>query len=86
MTRAGLQADPDRAHRPSNFLEAMLAAVDEEGKPFADDVIMSNLMTMLLAGEDTTANTLAWAVHHLCDSPEWAARNPARGGRNGGPG
>ena len=24
---------------------------------------------MLLAGEDTTAYTLAWAVHHLCDSP-----------------
>jgi cytochrome P450/nitrite reductase/ring-hydroxylating ferredoxin subunit len=69
--RGRLEADPDRAHRPSNFLEAMLAAVDEQGKPFADDVIMSNLMTMLLAGEDTTANTLAWAVHHLCDSPEW---------------
>jgi cytochrome P450/nitrite reductase/ring-hydroxylating ferredoxin subunit len=69
--RGRLETDPDRAHRPSNFLEAMLAAVDEQGKPFADDVIMSNLMTMLLAGEDTTANTLAWAVHHLCDSPEW---------------
>jgi cytochrome P450/nitrite reductase/ring-hydroxylating ferredoxin subunit len=71
--RARLQADPDRAHRPSNFLEAMLAAVDEKGKPFANDVIMSNLMTMLLAGEDTTANTLAWAVHHLCDNPESVA-------------
>jgi cytochrome P450/nitrite reductase/ring-hydroxylating ferredoxin subunit len=71
--RARLEGDPDRAQRPSNFLEAMLAAVDEKGNPFADDVIMSNLMTMLLAGEDTTANTLAWAVHHLCDSPEWVA-------------
>jgi cytochrome P450/nitrite reductase/ring-hydroxylating ferredoxin subunit len=69
--RGRLEADPDRAHKPSNFLEAMLAAVDEQGRPFADDVIISNLMTMLLAGEDTTANTLAWAVHHLCDSPEW---------------
>ena len=78
--RARLRADPDRAHNPSNFLEAMLAAVDEEGKPFADDVIMSNLMTMLLAGEDTTANTLAWAVHELCDSPEWG-ESSARGGR-----
>jgi cytochrome P450 len=27
-------------------------------------------MTMLLAGEDTTANKLGWAVHQLCDSPE----------------
>jgi cytochrome P450 len=69
--RAGLKSDPDRA--PSNFLEAMLTAVNEEGEPFADDVIMSNLMAMVLGGEDTTSNTLAWAVHHLCDSPEWAA-------------
>jgi cytochrome P450 len=38
--------------------------------PFSDDVIFGNLMTMLLAGEDTTACTLGWAVHQLCDSPE----------------
>ena len=25
--------------------------------------------TLLLAGEDTTAFPLAWAVHHLCDAP-----------------
>jgi cytochrome P450 len=31
-------------------------------------------MTMLLAGEDTTAYTLAWAVHHLCDAPDAVAR------------
>ena len=28
---------------------------------------------MLLAGEDTTAFTLAWAVHQLCESPRWAS-------------
>jgi cytochrome P450 len=61
------------AHKPSNFIEAMLVAVDENGKPFADDVIMSNLITMLLAGEDTAAFTLAWTIHQLCDSPQWAA-------------
>ena len=55
---------------PSNFLEAMLSARDDAGMPFSDDVIFGNLMTMLLAGEDTTAYTLGWAVHHLCDSPE----------------
>jgi cytochrome P450 len=71
--RARLKAEPDRALRPANFLEAMIAAVDEDGRPFSDDVIMSNLLTMLLAGEDTTAYSLAWAVHQLCESPKWTA-------------
>jgi len=71
--RARMNAEPDRAQRPSNFIEAMLTAVDEAGQPFSDDVILSNLVTMLLAGEDTTAFTLAWAVHQLCESPRWAS-------------
>lgn len=72
-TRTRLKAEPERAQRPSNFIEAMLTAVDENGKPFSDDVIWSNLVTMLVAGEDTTAFTLAWAIHQLCDSPQWAS-------------
>ncbi|HEX2657961.1 MAG TPA: cytochrome P450 [Polyangia bacterium] len=68
--RARLSQQPDRAANPTNFLEAMITARDESGQPFSDDVIFANLMTMLLAGEDTTAYTLGWAVHHLCDSPE----------------
>ncbi len=78
-TRTRLKAEPERAQKPSNFIEAMITAVDENGKPFSDDVIWSNLVTMLVAGEDTTAFTLAWAIHQLCDSPRWASelRNEA---------
>ena len=68
--RARLAAEAGRAEQPSNFLEAMLSARDDEGRPFSDDVIFGNLMGMLLAGEDTTAYALGWAVHQLCDSPE----------------
>jgi cytochrome P450/nitrite reductase/ring-hydroxylating ferredoxin subunit len=68
--RARLAAEPGRAEKPSNFLEAVLSARDDKGRPFSDDVIFGNLMTMLLAGEDTTAYALGWAVHQLCDSPE----------------
>lgn len=68
--RGRLDADPARAGRPENFLESMLAARDDDGRPFSDDVIFGNALTMLLAGEDTTAYTLAWTAHHLCDSPE----------------
>ena len=56
--RVRLKAEPDRANKPSNFIEAMLTSVDEDGKPFSHNVIMSNLITMLLAGEDTTASHL----------------------------
>jgi cytochrome P450/nitrite reductase/ring-hydroxylating ferredoxin subunit len=72
--RTRLAAAPDDADRRSNFLEAMVSARDDDGKAFSDDVIFANLMTMLLAGEDTTAYTLGWAVHELCDSPESVAR------------
>lgn len=68
--RTRLEADPSRVESPANFLEAMVAARDEEGRPFAEDVILGNLLTMLVAGEDTTAYTLAWAVHHLSDAPD----------------
>lgn len=67
--RARLAAGPSRASRPAHFLEAMLCARDDAGRPFSDDVIFGNLMTMLLAGEDTTAYTIGWAIHHLCDEP-----------------
>jgi cytochrome P450/nitrite reductase/ring-hydroxylating ferredoxin subunit len=70
-TRRRLKADSDHANRPANFLESMAMAVDEHGEPFSDATIMSNLITMLLAGEDTTAFTLAWAIHELCDTPQW---------------
>lgn len=67
--RTRLAQEAHRAEHPTDFLEAMLSAHDETGRPFSDEVIYGNAMTMLLAGEDTTAYTLGWAVHELCDSP-----------------
>lgn len=62
-----------REGAPANFLEAMLDATDGAGE--ADDAtLFGNAMTMLLAGEDTTANSLAWAVHLLLDHPEVLTR------------
>jgi cytochrome P450 len=55
---------------PTNFLEAMLAAEVSEGLQFSDDDIVANVFTLLLAGEDTTANTLAWAIYFFSQLPE----------------
>jgi cytochrome P450/nitrite reductase/ring-hydroxylating ferredoxin subunit len=81
--RARLAAEPARKAEPAHFLEAMLLARDDAGQPFSDDTIFANLMTMLLAGEDTTAYTLAWAIHHLCDNP--AAVRALQGEVDAGP-
>jgi cytochrome P450 len=51
----------------------MLVARDENGQPFSEEILFGNCMSMLLAGEDTTANSLAWAVHLLCEHPEEVA-------------
>ena len=69
-TRARLAQSPASGESPANFLEAMLTARDEHGQPFSDHVILGNALTMLVAGESTTAQTIAWTVHHLLDRPE----------------
>lgn len=50
---------PELFEEPENFLEAMLAAQREDGT-YSDDEIVGNVFGLMLAGEDTTAQTLAW--------------------------
>ena len=63
-----------RGENPKNLLEAMLALRDEPGSGFSDDDVYANIITPLLAGEDTTAYSLAWAMHSLAGDPELQAR------------
>jgi cytochrome P450 len=74
QARARLQADPALREHPNNLLEAMLVAADEPGSGIDDPQVAGNVMTMLLAGEDTTANTIAWMIHLLWRSPLALAR------------
>lgn len=53
----------------STILEALLVARDEEGHAFSDAEILSNLLTMLVAGEDTTAHTMSWMLHFMTAVP-----------------
>jgi cytochrome P450 len=56
--------------QPGNFLDAMVAAQSDDASAFTDGEIVGNTLTMLLAGEDTTANTLAWMMHFMAEYPE----------------
>lgn len=52
-----------------DILSLLIAARDEEGQPLADEELKSELVTLLLAGHETTANSLAWALAWLAVSP-----------------
>lgn len=72
--RARLAAEPERRAAPRNLLEAMIVAADDPDSGITDTEVSGNVMTMLLAGEDTTANTLAWMIWLLHTHPECLAR------------
>jgi cytochrome P450 len=61
--------DPNRRAKPANLLEALVVAAEDDESAATDAEIAGNVMTMLLAGEDTTANTLAWMIFLLWKSP-----------------
>lgn len=65
-----------------DILSLLLTARDEHGDGLTDKELRDELMTLLLAGHETTATALGWAVERLLRHPEALelAVRDARGG------
>jgi cytochrome P450 len=70
QARQRLHDEPSRREQPPNLLEAMIVAAAAPDTLVNDEDVAGNVLNMLLAGEDTTANTLAWMIHLLVRHPE----------------
>jgi cytochrome P450 len=57
-----------------DVLSMLIDARDEHGAGLTDDQLRDEMLTLLVAGHETTATTLAWALHHLTEHPQWLAR------------
>jgi cytochrome P450 len=69
-TRARLTGNSKLIAHPRNLLEALVAAQARDGEAGPrDDEIAANIMTLLLAGEDTTANSISYMIHFLMQYP-----------------
>ena len=68
--RRQLVENPDLKERPQNLLQALLAAQSEGDVELSDLEIYGNVFTFLLAGEDTTANSIAWMMYFMAKYPE----------------
>ena len=64
---------PDLAER-DDVLSLLLQARHEDGSPMSDVELRDELMTLLVAGHETTASALAWAVERLVRHPDKLAR------------
>jgi cytochrome P450 family 135 len=60
--------DPQLAHR-TDALAMLVRSVDGAGAPMADDELVDQLVTLLLAGHDTTATALSWTFERLTRHP-----------------
>ena len=65
QTRARMEANPALRVKPTNLLEAFVAARDEPDSGFTDAHVIGNAVTMVFAGEDTTSNTIAWLMNFV---------------------
>ena len=52
-----------------DIFSLLLGARDEDGAPLSDAELRDELMTLLVAGHETTATALAWALERLVRSP-----------------
>ena len=62
--RRGSDHDPR-----SDILSVLLAARDDDGNPLTDGELRDELITILLAGHETTATSIGWAFERLLRTP-----------------
>jgi cytochrome P450 len=53
-----------------DFLSMYMHATDKQGMPFADDELLDELITLIVAGFETSANTLNWVWYLLAAHPD----------------
>ncbi len=61
--------DSDAMER-ADIMSLLVAARHEDGSPMTDRELRDELLTLLVAGHETTANALAWACERLARHPD----------------
>lgn len=54
----------------SDILSLLISARDETGQPMTDAELHDELITLLIAGQDTTATAIAWALYGIHRHPQ----------------
>jgi cytochrome P450 len=71
--RQQLRKRPALREHPETFLQAMLATQQAEGRDDQEE-LFGNALTLLVAGQDTTAHTLSWTTWFVAREPRIQSR------------
>lgn len=65
--------DTRRKHgsHPGDLLDSMMHASDKDGNKMSDKELIDEVMTMIIAGHETTGGTLNWIWYELSQHPEY---------------
>lgn len=74
LLRAEVAEHRARPQGRDDVLAMLVAARDEDGRSLGDSELEDQLMTLLLAGHETTATSLAWCFERLVRNPRVLAR------------
>ena len=58
----------------TDILSLLVDARDEQGAPMTDPELLDEMFTLLMAGHETTATSLAWLFWHLLRHPDVLAK------------
>jgi cytochrome P450 len=64
------RADPERTAERDDICSLLIGARFEDGEPMDDREVRDQLMTLLVAGHETTATALAWTLDLLTHHPD----------------
>lgn len=70
---ADRRADPEVAER-TDALAMLIRAADDDGRTMDDRELRDQLMTLIVAGHETTASSLSWALERLIRHPAALAK------------
>lgn len=68
------KSSPDAFDMDKDLLGYMLNARDDHQLSLSDENIRDQVVTFLIAGHDTTANTIAWCLYQLSRNPDIQAK------------
>ncbi len=70
ITKRRAQIEADANYEPTDILATLIAARDKDtNEGMSDKQLRDELITLLLAGYDTTSRTLTWAWYSLAQNP-----------------